>query len=246
MWVNPLDKMRRDLLMANDEIYGWYQEFGKSYNTAMVEDEFLHGSIFRCAEPIDYCMTQGWYRNFYTIKIVNETQGPPSNFFRLIVKNTEKWYKDRYPIPCNTSFSKDIVLEYDFLRTILDVPTVSSWLYELMREVCTEEFEAFDISIKTGDGHVLDGYKLINITKYVYDALDIDCSKFTGGRRYRDPETKKIKKIYIGNEALKEFYQDPEAGMKKYGDIEKFFLSFSYLRLTGLRWMRYGDNPFAK
>ena len=164
--------------MAQPEVYAWDADINASCN--MIISEFLAERVFVCGEPIEDSLDR--YRFDF------ERIHTKSEFDILCKKNTEKWAKDHYPIPCTSTIPKETLASFDVTQAINFVPAFSDRVCAMMQDFCPNDFESFPISIKTPTG-TLDGFQLINITHRIYHGLDLPRCNVKASYLEREPVT---------------------------------------------------------
>jgi hypothetical protein len=213
--------------MSNKSIYAW--DVDENASAAMIREEFLKEIIFKKATTVEESIERGAYRKWADNEKTDLS--PRTKFQILIRKNTDRWYQEKYPIPCRSSIKKEVLEEFDFMQVINFVPTVSTRVYEMMMELCPDDFEAFDVTIDTPSGR-LEGYKLINIKHLVFDAMDIDRCVFWGTYYLNaDKPHEKLQEKRIAQKELKQMYQEIENGSYNSREILKIVMFINYLTL---------------
>lgn len=207
--------------MTEKTVYTW--EIQDKAGAALQREHYLNDLLFVSGRPIDEAIQTGQYA-----KWVNTPPG--SDLDKVMRENGEKWYREKHPIQCRSSKPKEILLKYDFIATVLFVPTVSYRVYEAMKAFCPNDFEAFDIVIDTPTGP-LEGYKLINITNRVLGAVDLDKSIISGGYSVRDTPDSERREIVINNEYIQQFYADISAGKETVDNLWRLPARIRYLTL---------------
>ena len=217
---------------GNKDDYGWptwyYGE--KDYLAPMITKERICvEELFLRSETAQYSFEKGVYRSWYENHLTNPNRNP-SAFSILNAKNTNKWFEQGCPpLQCedNTSTKKQVEA-LDFLDGMLGIPIVSDRAYRIMKTMCPDDFESFEITIKTKEG-IIEGYRVINILKKEYNALDLNLTEMTFGRRSRwDAVNKKIIREYITREDLKRFYEDIDAGIAGYDRVDYYAYAIDY------------------
>ena len=212
--------------MSNKSIYAWVRH--KNASAAMIEEEFLKETIFKNGSTVEECIERGWYREWADDETTDPA--PRTKFDKLLRKNTDRWYKEKYPIPCESSIKKEVLESFDFIEAINFVPAVSTRVYEMMLDLCPDDFEAFDMTIDTPSGR-LDGFKLINIKHYIFDAMDIDRCVFFGSEYFDIPGQVKRKRVDIYQKELKQFYKDVSNKKRQPREVREFCIFINYLTL---------------
>jgi len=216
------------------DIY-WSLEVGHLAISIHDESRLLTSkALFRSGISLKKRLSSGWFEMIFEEMLSNMRDGSRVMFKSDIAqtKNTKKWADDGFPpILGYSAHDKECFYNIDFLTSIYSVPIVHQRVVQTLMDLCPHDFEALDFNIQTRNG-VVSQFKLINILNKEYNMLDPDKCLFTASRSYRDRETKKTLSVKITQKELKDYYENIELGKKKYGVIDQFHFTFSYLKLN--------------